>query len=158
MKQFSCVVFVVLLLLGSSAMPNSSIGAGAGGTVTGVVQGTFALGASFASISLNGIEVGTGVFVEPDGTATGTFSAVLLGRSVLGQQQQITIDGRVLQGAIASGGSSRLSGIASIDLGDGMPSLTGVPFSVETTADSLVVTINSTTLPTTLTGGSITIE
>jgi hypothetical protein len=45
-----------------------------------------------------------------------------------------------------------------VDLGIGTPELVGVPFSVNASDDSLVLAIQGTNLPATLTGGSITIE
>jgi hypothetical protein len=55
-------------------------------------------------------------------------------------------------------GSSQFTGIATVDLGIGTPELVGVPFSVNASDDSLVLAIQGTNLPATLTGGSITIE
>jgi hypothetical protein len=86
------------------------------------------------------------VFIEPDGSASGVYSAVLTGQSLLGQQQ-ITIDGNVLRGDVAPDGRVYFSGIATVNLGDGTPALPGVPFSFSTASNSVRLTVGSTTLP-----------
>jgi hypothetical protein len=156
MKKLSCVICVSLLLLFSVTI--ASTAAADGGSVTGVVQGSFPSNATLSSVSLKRIEVGTGVLMKPDGSAVGTFSAVLKGSSFLGQAQEIIVDGKVLHGTVSLDGSSQFTGIATVDLGIGTPELVGVPFSVNASDDSLVLTIQGTNLPATLTGGSITIE
>jgi hypothetical protein len=156
-KELTSVILIVLAL--SLTVSAVSQGAAAGdGTITGAGRATFAPGASFGGVALSGVAFGTGVFVEPGGSATGTFGALLTGRSLLGQPREITVDGNVLQGALANGGGS-ISGIATINLGDGTPSLPGVPFTVTTTADGLVLTLNSMALPVArLTAGAVAIE
>jgi hypothetical protein len=86
------------------------------------------------------------VFIEPDGSAFGVYNAVLTGETLLGQRQ-ITIDGNVLRGDVAPDGRVYFSGIATVNLGDGTPSLSGVPFSVSTANNSVRLTLGSTTLP-----------
>ena len=158
MKESICLIVVFLLLLASLVTPLSTRAEGTSRSVTGVVQGAFPSGTRLASITLNQLEIATGVFIEPDSTAAGTFSAVLLGRSILGETQEVTIDGKVLQGVVNVDGRSSFSGIARLDLGNGGPSLTGIPFNVETTAEGVVLTIEGTNLQSTFTGGSLTIE
>ena len=99
-----------------------------------------------------------GVFIEADGSASGTFHAVLQGTS-LGSPQELTVEGTVSDGSIGSDGRATFSGTASFDFGDGMPPLPGVPFSVIAGTDGVVLVINSTTLPAAgLTAGAVTIE
>jgi hypothetical protein len=121
--------------------------AGESGTVTGAARATFGAGAALGSIALSSLDVGTGMFIEPDGTGTGVFSAVLNGRSPLGLARQITIEGEVLQGAVTPDGRALFSGTATINLGDGTPALLGVPFNVTTTANSVKLALDSTMLP-----------
>lgn len=156
-RQLTCVILIVLALSLTGSALSEAATAGEE-TMTGAGRATFAPGASFSGVALSGVAFGTGAFVEPDGSATGTFGALLTGRSLLGQPREITVDGNVLQGALANGAGS-ISGIATINLGDGTPSLPGVPFTVTTTADGLVLTLNSTALPVArLTTGAIAIE
>src|SRR5439155_1021501 len=63
--------------------------------VTGAGEATFPDGASFNGISLKGLTLGQGMFIAPDGSATGQFQAVLLGSSLLGTPQNITVEGWV---------------------------------------------------------------
>jgi len=72
---------------------------------------------------------------------------VLTGRSLLGQSQQITIDGKVLSGEVAPDGRVYFNGIATINLGNGTPSISGVPFNVSTMGNSMSLAIDAATLP-----------
>src|SRR5207247_6328760 len=94
-----------------------------------------------------------------DTTATGEFQTTLLGTSALGQPQNIEIGGGAASGAINLDGSRTFSGTATVDLGDGSPPLTAVPFTVRATINTLLVTVGVTNLPlTSLTGGTIIID
>lgn len=147
MKKLTCITLIVLVIGVGASAPRQAAAEGEAGTITGAGRGAFPAGASFGSVSVTGLDFGTGVFFEPDGSATGPFSVLLTGRSLLGQPRQITVDGKVLQGAVAPNGQANLSGIATVNFGDGTPSLSGVPFTVTTTADSLSLTLNFIALP-----------
>ena len=127
-------------------------------SVTGAARGLFGAGAALGAVALQGVELGTGVFIEADGSASGTFHAVLQGSS-LGVPRQITVEGKVSEGSVGSDGRASFSGTASLDLGDGVPALPGVAFRVNAGSDGLVLTIDSTTLPAAgLTSGAVTVE
>ena len=159
MKKLTCVILIVLGLVVVAFAPHHATAAGEGGTVTGAGQAAFGNGAILGSTTLSSLDFGTGVFIEPNGSATGAFGALLTGRSVWGQLQQITIEGNVLQGALASGGQANFSGTATVNLGNGTPSLSGVAFTVTTTADSVMLTLDSTRLPAAgLRAGAITVK
>jgi hypothetical protein len=144
-KKLGCLILMMLgFSLTSSAL--SQAAATNEGAMTGAGRATFAPGAAFAGVALSGVNFGAGVFVESDGSASGTFGALLAGRSILGQPRQITVDGNVLQGSLADGQAS-ISGIATINLGDGTPALPGVPFTLTTTAEGLRLTLGATALP-----------
>jgi hypothetical protein len=146
MKKITCVMFIVIGLAAAVYAPAPATAACDCGTVTGAARATFAQGATYGSVALKSLELGTGVFIEPDGSAFGVYNAVLTGESLLGQRQ-ITIDGNVLRGDVAPDGRVYFSGIATVNLGDGTPSLSGVPFSVSTANNSVRLTLGSTTLP-----------
>jgi len=156
------LVWATLIVFGMGAFafaPTPTIAATEGGAITGTAQGTFPAGSTLGPVTLDGLQLGTGVIVEVDNSAVGTFHVVLTGRSLLGQRQEITVEGKVSQGTVDENGTASFSGIASIDFGDGAPLRPGVPFSVTTSASSLILAIESTTLPSaSLTGGSVTIE
>jgi len=127
--------------------------------VTGAGEATFPDGASFNGISLKGLTLGQGMFIAPDGSATGQFQAVLLGSSLLGTPQNITVEGEVGSGSVGADGSATFSGTATVDMGDGTLPLPGVPFTVTISAGSLGLTLNGVALPTaTLSAGSITVK
>ena len=158
MKKLISVILVSLGLMAMASIPNSTIAAGESGTVTAAARGSFAREAAFHSVALTAIDLGTGVFIEPDGSATGPFNAVLIGNSLLGQQK-ITIDGKALRGAIAPDGRAYFSGVATMDLGNGTPPISDVPFSVTTSAEGLSLSVESTALPSVLVAaGAISVE
>ena len=127
--------------------------------VTGAAEATFPDGATFNGIPLKGLTLGQGMFIGPDGSATGQFQAVLLGTSPLGTAQNITVEGEVSSGSAAADGSATFSGTASVDMGDGTPALPGVPFTVTVSAGSLGLILNAVALPTaTVSSGSITVK
>jgi hypothetical protein len=159
MKKIICTMSLIVGLVAAVWAPTPGTAACDCGTVTGAARATFAAGATYGSVALKTLELGTGVFIEPDGTANGVYSAVLTGKSLLGQTQQITIEGKVLHGEVAPDGRIYFNGIATINLGNGTPSLSGVPFSVSTTGESVGLSIDSTAFPDAqLASGNITIN
>src|SRR5689334_14443671 len=156
MKRFTCVLSI---LLGLAAITTASVkGQSDERSVTGAADGLFAAGAALGPVALQGIELGTGVFIEADGSASGTFHAVLQGTS-LGSPREITVEGNVNQGSVAADGRATFSGTASLDLGIGAPPLAGVVFSVTAGADGVVLVIDSTMLPVTgITAGAVAVE
>src|SRR2546422_11372998 len=127
--------------------------------VTGAAEAAFPDGATFNGISLKGLTLGQGMFIAPDGSATGQFQAVLLGTSLLGTPQNVTVEGEVRNGSVAGDGSATFSGTATVDMGDGTLPLPGVPFAVTVSAGSLRVILNAVAFPTpALTPGCITLH
>ena len=128
-------------------------------TVTGAGAGVFPAGSSFNGISLSGLRFGKGVGVPGDSSTTGDFQALLLGTSLLGQPQNINVVGRASSGSVNPDGTATFSGLSTVDMGNGTPPLTGVPFSVTATTQGLQLILGNTPLPmATLTAGSITIQ
>ena len=157
MKQLTCVCAIVVLGLVAITTVHVSA-ADSEHSVTGAAKCLFGAGAELGPVALEGIMMGTGVYIEPDGSASGTFHAVLQGSS-LGHSREITVEGNVGEGSVAADGRATFSGTASLDWGDGTPPLASVTFSVTAAADSVVLKIDSITLPAaTLTGGAVTIE
>ena len=157
MKKLTCTMLLVLGMVAIAFSPASNTASAEDSSVTGAAQGVFPAGAAFEAVTLQSVDLGTGVFIESDGSATGVFHSVLAGRSLLGPRQ-ITVEGNVSQGAVTSDGRGSFSGTATVDLGDGT-SLPGVPFTVTLSVDSMVLTVGSTILPAaSLTSGAVTIE
>jgi len=160
MKRIPCTMFIILGMVAVLFAPTPTTTAAAeSGTVTGAARATFGPGAALGSVALSSLDFGAGIFIEPDGSGTGVFSAVLNGRSSLGQARQITIDGEVLRSALTPDGRALFSGTATVNLGDGTPTLSGVPFNVTTTANSVRLALDSTMLPAAqLVGGTLNIQ
>ena len=126
--------------------------------VTGAAEATLPIGATFGGLSLKGVTLGQGIFIGSNGSATGQFQAVLRGTSPLGSAQDVVVEGEV-SGGSAGSGTATFSGTATVSMGDGTPSLTGVPFTVTASAGSLGLTLNGTALPTaTVTAGGIAVQ
>ncbi len=160
MKRLTCVSAIVLgLVVAIATAPVSAIHTDSDEhSVTAAITGAFDAGAIFGPVALQGIEVGTGVLIEADGSASGTFHAVLQGNA-LGSAREITVEGKVNAGSIGPDGRATFSGNASIDLGDGTPPLPSIAFSVIAGEDGVALTIDSTVLPAAgLTGGAVSIE
>ena len=159
MKKLICVISITLALAAVVWTPKPVEASGAGGAVTGAGRGPLANNTWFGSVQISGMEIGTGVFIEPDGSASGPFTALLTGVSALGQAQQIAVDGTVSRGELSSAGEAVFSGVAGVSFGNGLPSLSGVPFRVTANGDSVTLTLDSRTLPVArLSAGSMTIE
>jgi hypothetical protein len=127
--------------------------------VVGAGEGIFPSGASLNGVRLNGLQVGKGVLTSGNGLALGDFQTLLLGTSILGQPQNINVQGPASSGSRNADGSVTFAGVSIVDMGDGSAPLTGVPFSVTATTQGLTLTVGVTALPTaTLTAGHITIE
>jgi hypothetical protein len=156
MKRLTCIFAIVLGL--ATFTTASVVGYSNAASVTAAGTGLFETGATLSGVALQGVRLGTGVFIEADGSASGTFHAVLQGRA-LGVSRELTVEGKVDAGTVSADGRATFSGTASFDFGDGTPPLPAVTFSVIAGTDGLVLAIDSTTLPATaLTTGAITIE
>jgi hypothetical protein len=156
MKRFTCVLSILLGLAATTTAPVNAQSDER--SVAGAANGLFAAGAALGPVALQQIELGTGVFIEADGSASGTFHAVLQGTS-LGSPREIAVEGNVNQGSVAADGRATFSGTASLDLGIGAPLLAGVAFSVTAGADGIVLVIDSTMLPVAgITAGAVTVE
>jgi hypothetical protein len=156
MKRLTCVFFIVLGLIAlasTRATADTEVG-----SVTGAGQALFQAGAAFGVVNLDSLDAGIGVFIDPNGSASGVFHAVLAGHSLLGQSE-ITVEGEVSAGGMGPFGQANFSGVATVDLGDGTPSVPGIPFSVTVTGGSVVLALEATTLaPAGMSADSITIE
>src|SRR5438270_10994148 len=128
-------IFLMSILAALVALgPDRAGAADDGGMIAGAGTGVFPGGAVFAGVSLSGLEFGQGVLTAPDGTATGTFHAVLQGSS------PVTVEGTVDTGAVA--GTAAFGGTATVTLGGGSPPLSGLPFQVAVSPNGLQLTLN----------------
>ena len=159
MKRTTWLVLLAVAMVAMAFTSAPTNAAGEEATVTAAARGVFSAGTALNSVSVQNFDLGAGVYIEPDGSASGPINAVLYGRSVLGQAQQIVIDGTADRGAVGPNGRAYFSGLATINLGTGAPLLTNVPFTVNAADNSLVLTINSTALPIAgITAGTVSVE
>lgn len=120
--------------------------------LVGAGDGAFSGAASFGGVPLTGMRFGMGVDVAEDGSADGTVETTLLGMSVLGHLQVITVEATIIAGHISASGVANVSGVSAVDMGDGSAPVTGVPFSLAVTPNasgqgSLVLVVDTTALP-----------
>jgi len=153
--------FVLAAILGltSIVVPMQATAQDDAAGVTGAGEAIFPDGATFNGVTLSGLTLGQGLFIAQDGSAAGQFQAVLLGISLLGAPQDVTLEGEVRNGFVGGDGSATFSGTATLDMGDGTLPLPGVPFTVTALGGGLALILDTAALPTaSLSAGSITIE
>lgn len=127
--------------------------------LSGAGAGLFPDGAELNGVRLSGSTFGTGVLIFSTGSAFGTYQTFLVGTTLLGLPQRISVEGKVSAGARNPDGSVTFSGSSIVDMGDGTVPSAGVPFSVTATPSTLALVLGTTALPTqSLVGGSITIR
>jgi hypothetical protein len=158
-RMASVLVLVAMAIVAgvSSSAPLQTIAA-AETDVSAAAEGIFPSGAAFGGVSLQGSTFGIGVVIRSNGSAVGEFQTVLLGTSLLGSPQSISLEGAVSSGLLNADGSATFSGTATLDMGDGsLP--TTVPFAATITTGGLQLTIGTTPLPAQgLGAGSISIQ
>jgi hypothetical protein len=148
----------MILLTGLAILPAVAFGQDTPG-VTGAGAASFPAGTLYAATPISALQFGMGVFVPGDGSASGHVLVTLMGTSLLGVPIEIELDGEATAGVINPDGSGMVSGNGSLNLGDGLPPLTGVPYIITATASTLSLIINSITLPLVpLSDGVITIQ
>ena len=141
----------------AAAADDSRATAGAGGL--------YPSGTTFSGIEVRGLQLGLGAEVTSAGSGLGNFTAVLLGVSALGIEQRITIEGAVTGGARNAANVAVLTGVSTVDLGDGAAPALDVPFTATLTSSGdqlgqVGLTLSGfSELPSvTLNQGSLTIE
>jgi hypothetical protein len=161
MKRSS--VWLTALLIGALLAAPIPVTADGQALATGGAGATYPPGTFFAGVTVNGLHSGFAVEINPDGSALGQFSAVLLGISA-GTERDIKIVGAATGGSPSGGNGAVFSGMATIDMGDGLPPIEGVPFTATVTANAdgegtIALVTGLASLPTaTLDAGSITID
>jgi hypothetical protein len=139
------------------SVPAAVTGQSSERSVAGAASGSLPAATMLGAITVSSVDLGTGVLISADGSASGWFHAVLRG-SVSGQSRGLTIEANVTQGAVAQDGSVTFTGSGTIDLGDGTPAVPLGYLSVATSGGGLVLSIDAATLPVELTSGTVAIE
>ena len=136
---------VFLLCRGQAFAVQSTELAGAGG-------GVFPAGTTFNGVFVSGLRFGFGVDLAVTSGVAGTFEFTILGLSATGQPQIITIEGTATGGSGTAGSGATVLGTTRVDMGDGTPPSTGLPFVLAVTAGAvgqgtLEMSVNATPLP-----------
>jgi hypothetical protein len=153
------------LVLGAALAAPRAVAAAEPTYVSGAAGGSYPQGAVFSGIDVTGLELALGSDISPDGTGSGQLTAVLLGLTVAGETRPITVEGKVTGGTRNAANVAVLSGVATLDLGDGLPPAPDVPFTATLVRDAATalgtvsLVIGSAELPgVTLGEGSLTIQ
>ncbi len=155
------ISLAAILGLGISLAASPAVAKSAA-SVTRAGAATLPAGASFAGVPLTGLRFGIGVDVA-SGTARGDLQATLLG-TVAGRPRNIVVEGKPAMGSLPGVNTVAFSGVATVDMGDGTPSLFAVPFSVTAVTGTngkgtLALTLFTTGLPAaTINAGGLTIR
>ena len=133
-------------------------------SVTAAGGGVVANGAPYRTVTLSSMKFGMGFLIAANGTATGDLESTLSGTSASGAPRTITVVGKAATGSGQVGGPANLSGTCSVDMGDGTPALTGVPFALTLSKGAggkwtLLMVLSGTNLPLgTVNTGSVTVR
>src|SRR5437899_10554852 len=123
--------FVLSVMLGLVSVPTPApVAAEDVAGVTGAGEAIFSGGATVSGLSLSGLTLGQGVSLAQDGSAMGQFQAVLVGASLIGVHENVTVDGEERNGCVVGAGRARCSGTATLDRCGGTGPLPGVPVTV----------------------------
>ena len=151
-KLMFVTVFTALVLASAGVLAQSSER-----SIAGAASGSLPAGTLLSGIPVSSVDVGTGVLIEADGSASGWFHAVLRGE-VSGQSRHLTIETKVTQGTVAEDGAVTFSGSGTVDLGDGTPPIRVGYLNVAAGSAGLVLSIDAATLPVELNSGTVAVE
>jgi hypothetical protein len=158
MKQFA-IFLILVLAVGGSAYAQT---APADTSITTAAAGSYPAGASYNGVPLSGLEIAAGAVIFGDGTGgDGALGIRLLGPT---PQQVINIDVVVTTGSRTAATAATVTGTCTIDMGNGLPPLTGIPFTAAISADAsnlgaVTLTLGGTQLQAATIGdGSVTVE
>src|SRR3989442_965688 len=91
---FAATLAIALSVLPAAAQSETVV-AGAG-------EGIFPSGAVLYGVPLNGLQFAKGITIDASGSATGQFQTLLLGTSLLGQPQNINVEGKASSGTVTA--------------------------------------------------------
>jgi len=152
MKRKMAVLLAAASFTGALALPRPAL-ADDQTVATAGAGGTYPTGTTFTGIQVNGVQLAFGAEVNADHTGLGNFTAILLGVSALGVQQNIIVEGEVTAGTTPGGNVTVLTGTTSLDLGDGSSPIPALPFTATLTRNptnnlgSVGLVVGNTTMP-----------
>jgi hypothetical protein len=164
MKKRMATLLAAAAVSGALALPRAAMAADQTVATAGA-GAVYPAGTTFTGIPVNGLQLAVGAEVNPDSTGLGNFTAVLLGVTALGLEQNITLEAQVTGGSNPAANVAVLSGTTSIDLGDGTPPTPAIPFIATLTRNpttnqgTVGLVVGNTTMPNaTLNAGSLSIK
>lgn len=155
MKKFT-LFLILILAVGGSAYAQT---APADTSVTSAAAGSYPAGTSYNGVPLSGLQIAAGSVIFADGSG----GDGVLGIRLLSTGQAINIDAQVTGGSRTGATVATVSGTCTIDMGNGLPPVTGIPFTATIAADSnnlgaVTLMLGSTQLPAATIGeGSVTV-
>jgi hypothetical protein len=159
-RQIITLATILVIAMAAALQPIETVsGQSSNRSVTAAASAALPGGATLGGVQLSSLRIGQGVLISGNGTARGQIAIALLGNTVVGQPQTISIEGEASSGSVNANGSASVSGNCTLDMGDGTPPVANVPFTVTVTAGSVALRVGATSLPVaTLNVGSITIR
>ena len=158
MKKLAMLLILILAVGGSAYAQTATVDT----SVTSAAIGTYPAGTIYNGVPLSGLEIAAGSVIFANGTGgDGALGIRLL--SATTPQQIISIDAQVTAGSRAAATVATVTGSCTIDMGNGLPPVTGIPFSATIAADSnnlgaVTLVLGSTQLPAATIGeGSMTV-
>jgi hypothetical protein len=163
MKRLGIVLGSLVLAAGVAA-PHTA--AAADPTyVTAGAGGTYPTGTTFSGLDVQGVELAVGSTIGADGSGLGNFTAVLRAATATGVFQPVSVEGRITSGARNAANVAVVTGLASLDMGDGLPAAPDIPFTATLVRDpataqgTVALVIGSAELPAAaLNEGSVSIQ
>ena len=140
------VTRTLMILLTVTILPAVVFGQDTPG-MTGAGAAALPAGTLFTGIPVSVMQFGMGTFINGDGSASGQVTVTLVGTTLLGLPTEIALEGEVTSGTINPDGSATVSGTGSLDLGNGLPPITDVPFVITATTSTVGAVINGLPLP-----------
>ena len=141
------ILFAVMLAIGGSVYADTS--------ATTAADAPYPAGTTFNGVSINGLDIGTGVLLGSDGVAEGHVAIALFGpvNPLTNTAQTIIVEAAITGGSHTAANVVTLTGTGTVDMGNGSAPLVGVPVVVTLNTDAnhqgtVGLTIGATTLPT----------
>lgn len=160
--KLTSIFLVLMLAVAGSALAQT---APADTAVTASAVGAYPAGTVYNGVPLSGLTIASGALIAGDGsTADGRVTIELLGVETPLGKQVITVQAMITGGSRGAGNVATITGTCSINMGDGTPTLTGLPIVATITTDatnqgSVGLVLAGTTLPSATIGdGTMTVE
>src|SRR5207245_2063653 len=110
MKRFSFLILIAVLAIAGSAYAQSDTSS------TAAAEGTYPPGTTFNGVSLNGLQISSGVIVGSGGTADGKLGIRLIGPTTPLGTQIIIVEATATGGSRPAANVATVTGTCTIDM------------------------------------------